>query len=291
MSLSKYYIFINAFWQGFTEGTNMEFFENVFKKTKLSNYEITNDITKANVLFESLFGNTLVNYKKWAYKIHYSGEPYSSDNSNYDLVLNSAETNKNVVDIPLSVYYIHENNLLDTLINKPVITHIPENFCCFIVSNGGCKVRNEMFNKLNKYKKVDSCGNYANNMGFNLKCGFSSKEFHQFLSSYKFIICFENTKISTYSTEKIVNPLVARTIPIYWSSQHVKNIFNSESMLFLEDETDVGYEKLINDIIELDNSDTKYLEFINKPVFSNMNYWNSNYTIEKIANKINQVLN
>ena len=39
------------------------------------------------VLFESVFGNSLVCYKKWKYKIHYSGEPYTNKNSNYDLIL------------------------------------------------------------------------------------------------------------------------------------------------------------------------------------------------------------
>jgi len=36
-------------------------------------------------------------------------------------------------------------------------------------------------------------------------------------------------------------------------------------MLFLEDESVESYEKLMNEIIELDNDDAKYLEFINRP--------------------------
>jgi hypothetical protein len=44
--------------------------------------------------------------------------------------------------------------------------------------------------------------------------------------------------------------------------------------------------------MELDNNDEKYLEFINRPIFvNNNNYWDENYTIEKIAEKINYVLN
>jgi hypothetical protein len=62
-------------------------------------------------------------------------------------------------------------------------------------------------------------------------------------------------------------------------------------MLFLEDETPDSFSKLIQKIIELDNDDTKYLEFVNRPNFTNLNleYWNKNYTIESIAKKMDNV--
>ena len=289
----SYYIYINGFWSGFvdkTDANNIDFFENVFKKTKLSNYKITDDINKANVLFESVFGKSLVNNKQWTYKIHYSGEPFSNQFTDYDLVLYSEKTELNKVDVPLFTYYIHGNNFLDKLINKPIIRTIPKHFCCFIVSNGKSIIRNKMFELLNGYKKVHSYGKYNNNMGFNLTFNYWTEEFRRFLSNYKFIICFENSKFGTYSTEKIINPYLSNTIPIYWSSHHIKNIFNPDSMLFLEDETEESYQNILNKIIELDNSDEKYLELLNKPVFNNMDYWNNNYTIDRIANNIDIVL-
>jgi beta-1,4-galactosyltransferase 1 len=285
-----YLIYINGFWAEFDEN-DFSFFKNIFKKTKLSNCKITKNINEANVLFESIFSKSLVNYKKWIYKIHYSGEPFSNNSINYDLVLDSKKTNLNNVDLPLFVYYTHFHNFFDKLVNKPLVTKIPKHFCCFIVSNGNCNIRNKMFELLNKYKKVHSYGKYQNNMGFNLTFSYSTDEFRKILSNYKFIICFENAKLDTYSTEKIVNPYLSGTIPIYWSSHHIKNIFNPESMLFLEDESETSFQNLINKIIELDNSDEKYLEFANRPVFKSMDYWNNNYTIDKIAKNINLVLN
>jgi len=292
-----YYIYVNGFWGGFvdkTDANHIDFFENLFKKTKLANYEITNHLNKANVLFESLFSHSMTNVKKWKYKIHYSGEPRRLDSSNYDIVLYSEiAEGSNIVDVPLFAYYIHGNHFLDKLIHRPIVKSVPPNFCCFIVSNSGCWVRNQMFYRLNQYKKVDSYGGFENNMGGSrLKFDYWTEEFRQFLSTYKFIICFENTKIGTYSTEKIVNPYLSGTIPIYWSSHHIKNIFNSDSMLFLEDESDASYQILINKIKELDNDDEKYLELINRPVFTDMNlqYWNENYTVEKMAEKIDMLL-
>ena len=65
-----YNVYINGFWEGFDEN-DFKFFQNIFKKTKLHNCKITKNIDEANILFESVFSKSLVNYKKWIYKIHY----------------------------------------------------------------------------------------------------------------------------------------------------------------------------------------------------------------------------
>ena len=49
--------------------------------------------------------------------------------------------------------------------------------------------------------------------------------------------------------------------------------------------------KIINEIIELDNSDEKYLEFINRPPIADMSYFDEHYTLEAVAKNIDKVLN
>ena len=61
-------------------------------------------------------------------------------------------------------------------------------------------------------------------------------------------------------------------------------------MLFLEDASIESYQKIINEIIELDNDNEKYLEFVNRPVITDLTYYNENYTIEALAAKIDNVL-
>lgn len=290
---TEYYIFLNGFWPGFaekTDGNTIDIFEKIFSKTIIKNFKITNNLNIANVLFESVFGNTLADIKIWKYKILFSGEPYITNSEKYDLLLFSHETQQNIVDVPLYVIYMYDNALLNRIVNKPKITKIPEKFCCFIVSNESCPARNNMFLYLNQYKKVESCGRYANNMQFVIQHSYWTEEFRNFISNYKFIICFENNKQNTYSTEKIVNPYVAGSIPIYWGSSHIHNVFNKDSMLYLEDESIESYQKIINEIIELDNSDEKYLEFINRTPITDLSYFNDNYTIDVISKKINNVL-
>jgi len=289
-----YRVYINGFWGGFSEKTDANhfgFFELLFRSTpQLRDFQLTTDINDANVLFESVFQPSLSNAKDWSYKIQYSGEPRVTLISQYNLTLYSEPDSDKVLDLPLFVYYIHGNNLLNRLIHRPIRTVVPSKFCCFIVSNGRCQVRNKIFSALNQYKKVESFGKFANNMGTVLTYDYWSPEFTQFISNYKFIICFENSKFGTYSTEKIVNPYLANTIPIYWSSHHIKNVINPDSMLFLEDERDESYIDLINRVIELDNDDAKYLEYANRPVFNNLDYWYSNYSMDALSCKLTSKL-
>jgi len=293
--MSKNYIFINRFYGGFKEKTDANhvgYFETLFSKTKLSSIEVTDHFNKANILFESCFGsNSLTNYKPWSKKIYFSGESWFIDTSQYDIILKSSYTNGKTVDLPLFVVYILNNpGFYERLIERPlkIKDTIPPKFCCFCVSNGGCATRNKMFEIINSYKKVDSFGNHNNNVGYVLSCPYWSEEYFNHLKQYKFIICMENSKSDTYVTEKIVNAFFANSIPIYWGTPHVKNIF--QQFLYLENENDISsYINVLEKVKELDNDDEKYLEFINKPVFDK-DYFDENYSFDAVANKINRLL-
>ena len=289
----KYYIYTYSWWPGFdnkTDANHVGFYEKLFLHTKLRNFEITNDINKGNVLLEAGMPNTYTLEKKWKYKINFIGEPQLPEVENYDVVLTGVNNLRNVVDLPLSVAYIHCNDFLPKLFNRKISE--PKQFCSFIVTNHKCKVRNKIFEVLNQYKKVNSMGRFANNVGYNIHYDYWTDNYLNVIGNHKFMICCENTKMETYSTEKIVNPYLAGIIPIYWGSSNVKNIFNPDSMLFLEDETDESFDKLINRVIELDNDDVKYLEFINRPIFTSQNieFWEKNYTLESLGKKIDSLI-
>ncbi len=63
-------------------------------------------------------------------------------------------------------------------------------------------------------------------------------------------------------------------------------------MLFLEDESEESITTLINRIIELDTDDEKYLEFINRPIFTEetKKFWREHYTLESIGRKIDEII-
>jgi GR25 family glycosyltransferase involved in LPS biosynthesis len=281
-------IFLNGFWEGFadkTDGVHIGLLEKLFINTKLENFRITNNIVEANILVESIFSQSLSQIKLWRYKIQLSGESRIHNNNLYTFVLAgfNKNANTNIITYPFGFQYIHNNNLLNELIVRPIITIVPKHFCCFIVSNPNCEIRNKMFRLLSQYKKVHSYGKHLNNMNTNLKMTYWSTEYIKYLKNYKFVICFENQKMETYITEKIVNPFIARSIPIYWGTEYIHMIFNQESFLYLENESDIGYTKLINKIKELDTNDELYLKMINEPIIKDI----SRFSIESISAQIN----
>jgi hypothetical protein len=140
-------------------------------------------------------------------------------------------------------------------------------FCCFVASyaNAKTRVRNEFFRKLCQYKKVDSAGGALNNLGWRVPRTPGAKL--EFLRPYKFNIAFENASVPGYTTEKIVDAMRARAMPVYWGNPRIAAEFNPKSFLNYFDFP--SEEALIDKIIELDQDDSKYLEYLRQPYFHN----------------------
>src|SRR5438309_10477229 len=77
----------------------------------------------------------------------------------------------------------------------------------------------------------------------------------EFLKRYKFNIAFENASLPGYTTEKIVEPMAARCLPIYWGNPLIHREFNPKSFLNYVDFRDEA--ALIERIIELDQNDAR----------------------------------
>jgi len=82
-----------------------------------------------------------------------------------------------------------------------------------------------------------------------------------FISNYKFTIAFENSSYIGYTTEKMLNPLSAASVPIYWGNPEVEEDFNPNAFINAN-----GYEdrldELVKKVIELDNDDEAYLKML-----------------------------
>jgi len=308
---AEFNIYCNGFWNGFmnrattTGEMNVNFFADILSRTKLKDFTFVNYVEDANVLFESVFAPSIVSLKEWKYKLHYSGEslartdlyyPNKTYYETYDVVLCShGAVRDNIIDCPFFVYYCYGASRLEKL--QPIYRHmkaywlIPEKFCCMIVSNGNVDARNKIFQMVNQYKRIDSAGKYMNNMAdVELDYDYTSEELIKFIAQYKFMICFENTIEGTYITEKIVNPFLARTIPIYFGTSYCNQVFNKDAFLSLEDESERSYNTLLERIKELDYDDTKYLDMVNQPVFNPSFDYASTYGVDEIANRVELIL-
>ena len=140
-------------------------------------------------------------------------------------------------------------------------------FCSFIVSNGGCRERNEIFRKLNEYKQVDSGGPLFNNVGYVLPRGEDAYiQKFGFMRTRKFSICYENSSYPGYTTEKLYQGLYARTIPIYWGDPLAFLDFSEKTFISRHDYR--SDEEMIEYIKEIDNDDFLYDKIIETDLVS-----------------------
>ena len=134
-------------------------------------------------------------------------------------------------------------------------------FCCMVVSNANAKERIDFFHQLSKYKQVDSGGRYLNNIGGPVK------DKREFIKDYKFVISFENSSHPGYTTEKLIEPMLVNSIPVYWGNTEVGKDFNTKS--FIHVNQFASYEAAIERIIELDRDEEQWLQMAAQPWFNN----------------------
>jgi alpha(1,3/1,4) fucosyltransferase len=190
-------------------------------------------------------------------KIYFSGENWTvPDDSSISLYLTSSrkEDDKHI-RIPTWMTFIdwysdskelpsnHEDNPIRIPLHFAMTPHsIPfENrseFCGFVVSNPVCGFRNETFQRINEYKRVNSGGHLYNNIGGPLElkypgggCGDISK--HHFFANHRFTISFENSQADGYITEKVLHAKMAGCVPLYWGDKHTQYDFVEGSIVNL----------------------------------------------------------
>ncbi|MDO7253566.1 glycosyltransferase family 10 domain-containing protein [Helicobacter cappadocius] len=156
--------------------------------------------------------------------------------------------------------YIHEGRKFDRKITPE---DAKRKFCNFVYSNNlqADPIRQEFFHQLSKYKQVDSGGRFLNNIGGAIK------DKLEFQKKYKFSIAFENSTHPGYTTEKILDAFLSKTIPIYWGSSLVGRDFNKDAFIDVNDYDSI--DEVIKVIMELDNDDEKYLQKLSLPYLNN----------------------
>jgi hypothetical protein len=174
--------------------------------------------------------------------------------------------------------YVVDNWVYTRLYGLPDIREITrdgtwkrEGFCSFVVMNGSCKVRNDIYHYISKYKRIDSGGPLFNNMG-----GIISREpvkFHtdkfEFLKKRKFNLCYENGLWPGYVTEKIYHALYCNTIPIYWGSPTIEMDFNIKAIISRHDFP--SDHAMLDFIKEVDYDNAFYNHMVSMPVLNPRN--------------------
>lgn len=263
--------FIDYWEDDWKNESDKKYFKKLSNNPALKNYHTIN--------IYSVFGNSPVVEEKGALNIQFSGESIYRNPDLFHLNFipdkHDFAKKKNIIDCPPfmhlflnSIYKKNNFNFIRSIGEADVLKKI---FCLFSVSNGEAKQRIDFFKNLSKYKKIDSCGKVENNKS---DCPgrdeYNSKENCTFISGYKFMICFENSSVYNYCTEKILNAYLCGTIPIYWGCPNISDFINMDSIFHLPAEYTMEEEKaLIKQIIKCDSNMESYIKKYNQPLFKN----------------------
>lgn len=252
--------FIN-FWPGFDPVNNL------FTRALGQRYDVVIDDEAPEYLFYSVFGGEHFRYKNCV-KIFFTGEN-SIPNFNvtdYALGFHFIDFEDRYLRFPFYLLDDYSWNYLDQLEIKEVDTSFSNRkFCNFVYSNNSNAdpFRDYFYLELSKYKRIDSGGKRMNNMGERVKNKLD------FIKDYKFTIAFENSSVNGYTTEKIVEPMIMNSMPIYWGNRLIDKDFNPKSFVYVRDKADLN--RAIERVIELDNNDDLYIEMLKEPWFTYRN--------------------
>ena len=292
-------VFTYGFWDDFIEKSHEKIFLNLLSKV-FGEECILGTPEESEILLECSFkSDTYLKYKKWKYTFYYCGESnknIESISSNeyletfkmYDCILRGEENNNNIINFPFYIYYIFRNLFVEKIENTPKIIKIPPKNICVIISNPNGSERNYFCDKLEKHFEIDYAGSYKNNVPQLLDM-YDTEKFQEFISQYKFIISMENTKEHNYITEKIVNGFLSGNIPIYWGSNNVKDHFNIDRFINVENMNDDTIDNVISRMKELMDDEEKYLKMVNSNIFPNENN-KLTRTIEDVSEDIQKLI-
>ncbi len=160
--------------------------------------------------------------------------------------------------VPLWRHWYDEGHT-EVMRDFDVIRNRVDRFCNFIYSNDRAKERIEFFHQLSQYKPVDAGGKVLNNLGGRVE------NKRAYLSRCKFTIAFENESHPGYATEKIIEPLLMGSIPIYWGDPQIDEDFNPDC--FINVHRFKSYEDVIAEVRRIDQDGELWKKYVTAPIF------------------------
>lgn len=190
-----------------------------------------------DLLIYSVWGKEHLNYD--CTKLFYTSEPFSPNfnECDYAIGFDPLQFGERYMRLPLYAMEITDSIQDRSQFAKDDMD--ARKFCNFIYSNefsgNGAFLRKDFCRKLMAYKKVDCPGMVLNNMASDLLPTRWCSDWYQgkirFLKDYKFTIAFENTLMDGYTTEKLIQPLRAGSIPIYYGNPKAAEEFCQDAFI------------------------------------------------------------
>ncbi len=231
--------------------------DNYFTRVLSKKYKVELSDDPDLYFFTHAYNNKRDYLKYKCHRVFLGWENVRADWNSCDYVLDSDFVPNNPRHKRWPIWAAWDNNKLLQPKNAEVFLQ-KKKFACMVVSNGKAKARIDFFHQLSKYKQVDSGGRYLNNIGGPVA------DKRDFIKDYKFVISFENSSHPGYTTEKLIEPMLVNSIPIYWGNTEVGKDFNTKSFINVK-----NYDEAIEQIIALDQNEDLYRQKAAEPWFIN----------------------
>ena len=173
---------------------------------------------------------------------------------------------------PYNIYFPQINLSLWERRDVCIKPNSKKHFCAYMYSYD-IPHRVNIFNYISTYKKVDAMGKSCFNMNdkvHNTRNIYDKDKTYNDIavslySDYKFVLALENEDSNGYVTEKLLNPLLASSIPIYYGSVDAFKIINKKRVIYVNDYS--NYADLLEYIKLVDSDDILYNNIIKEPLF------------------------
>lgn len=244
---------------------NIDKTNNYFYNLLSAYYDILIDSENPDLIFYSCFGKEHLKYK--CKRIYFTGENRRPDFMACDFAFSfDFISRKNHYRLPLYSLYIDDEekiNKMDTIKSRDEMVKLwnqKSKFCCMVVSNPDALERLNFYKELSQLIEVDSGGKILNNVGGPVK------DKMNFIKDYKFVIAFENELQDGYTTEKIIEPILVDSIPIYWGNKNIRKDFNAKRFINYHDfDTE---KELIERLFEINKNSDLAIDILCEPVRS-----------------------
>ncbi len=211
--------------------------------------------------------------------LHYKAELVNDTTSPYKLQPDSLYALKK----PSHCFEKNHPNLCALINNES--DPLKRGFASFVASNANAPIRNAFYDALNSIEPVTGGGSVRNTLGYKVE----NKS--EFLSQYKFNLCFENSQGYGYVTEKILDAYFSHTIPIYWGSPSVAKDFNPKSFVNVHDFK--NFDEAIDYIRYLHTHPNAYLDMLYENPLNEIDgkaYFYQNLSFKKILDFFKTIL-
>ncbi len=257
--------------------------DNVFFRTLCKRYEVELS-DDPDYVFYGPFGTDFLRYKN-AVKIFVANEPVYPNFNDCDYALGTLDMELKGRYFKMPPYTDYgERDLWKEMLSPASLdsSFFNRKFCNFVYSNSkngtGAKLRIDFCKQLSEYRSVDCPGEVLNNVSEGIAKRYARTEYRNpaefnenwvrskldFLKNYKFTIAFENAQLPGWTTEKLIHPFMARSVPIYWGDPNVAEYFNPKAFINCND-YDNNFDAVIRVVKEVDADSDKYMEMLNQP--------------------------